>query len=243
MKYNSKVNDVYCSNDNTVVYKKYNEIAKDFNIKLPLTRSIVERNVINYLNKQTLSDILHVPKIINYNNNPPILIMENCNATPLSDLEIELFPSVEIWRDFFENIYNLKKISYKLSKLIFENQVENQNKIRDIMYSLKIENYQSLNLGKPDTFCLGDLSTKNILINKNKIFIIDFECSHWGYEGYDIGQFFAMLFLHCKKNSNISYYKSIINYFKNIIIDKKYVKKCFFWEKVLLPYYIKRELK
>lgn len=240
MKYISKVNDVYClkkHHKKNVVYKKYNAVAKDFGISLPITRSKVEKNVINYLANCFSSRIVHFPKILNFNNELPMLIMENCNANPISCLKMELFPPIENWKDFFVIIYDLKKISFKLAKQIFDNEIENQNVIRNIMYELKITNTDAFDLGNPNTFCLGDLSTNNVLIGKNKIFIIDFECSHWGYEGYDIGQFLAMLFILCKKNNNISYYKSIINYFKKIISDKNYIKKCFMWREILLPYY------
>lgn len=240
MVYTSKVNDVYSLNDHfnkNKVYKKYNEIAKDFNIRLPIMRSIVEKNVIKYLTECSSSKVICFPKILNYNNKPPILVMEKCNANPLSYIKVDLLPQIEKWGDFFKIIYDLKKINYKLAKKIFIDQMESQDKIRNIMFDLKIENIKSLCLGKPNTFCLGDLSPNNILINKEKIFVIDFECSHWGYEGYDIGQFFAMLFLLCEKNNNISYYNSIIHYFKKIITDKKYIEKCFWWREILLPYY------
>ena len=106
------------------------------------------------------------------------------------------------------------------------------------MYNLKIKTRDAA-LERPNIFCLGDLSPNNILYNQNgELYLIDFECSHWGSEGYDIGQFLAMFFVLCQQYNNMELYNTIECQFINTICDKYYVMQCFKWQHQLLPYYL-----
>ena len=241
MEYLSKVNNVegsFDSKNKKIVIKKYNSIAKDFNLKLPLTRAKVESNVINFLRLNMSTKLLRFPYIIKYIDNPPTLIMKDCNALPLIHLHPNQYPSMKIWKELFLFVYNLKQIHFDTATQIYSGYIKGQNEIKEIMYNLKIKTRDAA-LERPNIFCLGDLSPNNILYNQNgELYLIDFECSHWGSEGYDIGQFLAMFFVLCQQYNNMELYNTIECQFINTICDKYYVMQCFKWQHQLLPYYL-----
>lgn len=231
------INNIYFLNNSNkkIVIKKYNTIAKGFNIEFPLTRAIVENNLITYLSSNISLEKIHFPIVLRYIGIPPTLIMEKSNLVPLSQLKPNEYPSVSVWKEFFTFIYSLKTIDYHMVEEIFAGHMDNQEIIKDIMYTIKIKT-RNPQLEQAGILCLGDLSPNNILCDKHNICLIDFECSHWGSVGYDLGQFFAMLSILYKKNNSVQYNR-IKQCFKNTVKDIYYITKCFEWEKQLIPYY------
>lgn len=69
---------------------------------------------------------------------------------------------------------------------------KDQTAIVSCMYQNKLKNYLPILPQEKGTLCLGDVSINNLLFDGKKLYLIDFECAHFGYPGYDYGQILGM---------------------------------------------------
>jgi hypothetical protein len=66
--------------------------------------------------------------------------------------------------------------------------------------------------------------------------MVDFECAHWGYMGYDIGQLLAMFQVWFAHTPLLPYLDAHIPLW---IQDSQFYQQSIVWKKAFLPYYQK----
>lgn len=183
----------------------------------PMSRMLVEAHTLEYLSKLSMDDSLigiPAPCPEQYTNHS--IAMQYIAGTSLSDLLSQLSAN-----DFMANSNKKQKHSLpdyeQLLALItflkniaelpisdFTNDMTNallsQTEIVECMYKNKLKNQVPILTSDPRFFCLGDVSLNNILFDETKLYLIDFECAHLGYYGYDISQLLGMAKAYSEKS-------------------------------------------
>lgn len=183
----SVVNTVYPdqhSRYGSVVVKEYSDKAVKTGIKLPIERALIEHRVYTWLKDElACTPYLSVPEVLEFQySERPRLILQHVNAFPLKN-QPETIKDAHI-----TSIMNLlKKIEAGTDHdRIFNGLWKEQEACRQALLRYKFPN---LHIDEePSVLCLGDLSPNNILISDSTAYLIDFEFSHVGYIGYDLGQ-------------------------------------------------------
>ena len=183
----ARVNEVQAKKDQII--KIYRSHLKCYDTQWPLTRGQVEVDLIHLLTSLQ-DDRIQFPRILSWQPKTTTLTMKRLSGHPLSQFQAEDLMDDQLWKPLFSFLENLKNITKQDLLQATGSYFYQQTKIQNCMYQNKIE--QRPPLGQP-ILCLGDVSIYNVLWDTKKPAMVDFECAHWGYMGYDIGQLLAML--------------------------------------------------
>lgn len=95
---------------------------------------------------------------------------------------------------------------------IFLDQLE----IVKCMYQNKLKNQVPVPSTDSRFFCLGDVSLNNILFDGHSFTLIDLECAHFGYEGYDTCQLLGMTKAYANSSKQFElFYHNLLSAFQH----------------------------
>jgi len=239
------------------IQKSFSEKLRMYDVFWPISRFEVECFTHKLVARFTKDNsFFHQPAIISCDNQKKMVTFEYINAKPLMS--------------FFESLKNASPNAFadvccplvlptteKLSNLIsilheinhFNNDdfsehekslLQNQNEIVRCMYHNKLQDQVSPRTKAPWYFCLGDVSLNNILFDGKQFTLLDFECAHMGYLGYDIGQLLGMTKAYEKRSSIISghlFSQDLSQAIIETISDSNEVLEIFAWASRFEQYY------
>ncbi|MDX8416258.1 phosphotransferase [Absicoccus intestinalis] len=224
----ARVNDVQAKQDQII--KVYHSHLKKYDTHWPLTRAQVEVDMIHLLSSLQ-DDQIQFPKIIAWQPKTTTLTMKRLSGRPLSQFQAKDLMDEQLWKPLFSFFEDLKNITKQDLRQATGSYFSYQTKIQKCMYQNKIE--QQPPLGK-QMLCLGDVSIYNVLWDTKKPALVDLECAHWGYPGYDIGQLLAMLQVRFAHTPLLPYLDAHMSQW---IQDPLFYQQIIEWKQAFLPYY------
>ncbi|MDO4478838.1 MAG: phosphotransferase [Lachnospiraceae bacterium] len=167
----------------------------------PVSRADVEAFVLN--KTEALADgnpHFHQPHVIDFDKTQHTLTLTYIPAEPLSVLCCEKapantgvgLPSVHQLTELLRFLHRINHLPYDSFSADEKRLLDQQLEIVQCMYHNKMKDICRPLTGAPWYFCLGDVSLNNILFDGDCFTLLDFECAHMGYAGYDIGQLLGM---------------------------------------------------
>lgn len=215
------------------VEKKYFEKLKDYPVKWPLKRAEVEAFLLTFLPEILEEKNIFIPMLYHFQK-PNTLQMEYCSGTPLIESSIELLYQKDLWQNLFSFLYQLKEIDLAGFCQPVKEALCKQQIIFDCMKHWKFNDYIDPPHNSYGCLVLGDMSLSNILISSKGMTLLDFECAHWGYLGYDIGQILGMLDAY-RDDAKLKII--LMQAMDDAISDQFYQECCFYWRKRFAEYY------
>ena len=210
------------------------------------------KNLLNYdtINKLLLKNKIFTPKLLSENFSKNFIEIEDLGTKTIFDIfkkkkvnKLKIYKKILVVLIKLQNINsrkikNFKKKYYKIpnysKKLIFKEanlfldwyvpQVINKNKIPKVKKDLKkiitslIKKIQLPN----NTFVHRDFHVSNLMINNNKISIIDSQDAVYGNIAYDLASLIDDVRLKTSKNLKEMIYKNYFNLSKKKINKKKF---------------------
>ena len=210
------------------------------------------KNLLNYdtINKLLLKNKIFTPKLLSENFSKNFIEIEDLGTKTIFDIfkkkqvnKLKIYKKILVVLTKLQNINsrkikNFKKKYYKIpnysKKLIFKEanlflewyvpQVINKNKIPKVKKDLKkiitslIKKIQLPN----NTFVHRDFHVSNLMINNNKISIIDSQDAVYGNIAYDLASLIDDVRLKTSKNLKEMIYKNYFNLSKKKINKKKF---------------------
>jgi len=210
------------------------------------------KNLLNYdtINKLLLKNKIFTPKLLSENFSKNFIEIEDLGTKTIFDIfkkkkvnKLKIYKKILVVLIKLQNINsrkikNFKKKYYKIpnysKKLIFKEanlfldwyvpQVINKNKIPKVKKDLKkiitslIKKIQLPN----NTFVHRDFHVSNLMINNNKISIIDSQDAVYGNITYDLASLIDDVRLKTSKNLKEMIYKNYFNLSKKKINKKKF---------------------
>ena len=210
------------------------------------------KNLLNYdaINKLLLKNKIFTPKLLSENFSKNFIEIEDLGTKTIFDIfkkkkvnKLKIYKKILVVLIKLQNINsrkikNFKKKYYKIpnysKKLIFKEanlfldwyvpQVINKNKIPKVKKDLKkiitslIKKIQLPN----NTFVHRDFHVSNLMINNNKISIIDSQDAVYGNIAYDLASLIDDVRLKTSKNLKEMVYKNYFNLSKKKINKKKF---------------------
>lgn len=262
--FHAKSNYIMLTNyeNHSTIRKEYEEKLATYDVKWPLSRCEVERETLLELEKRLLHhDTLAVPHIYHSSVAKKNMIeMEYIEGQTIYELMSEQHAhdsdlyndhvcadaliSAHKFKTLFMFLYDLREIKVADLKKEFVEVLYKQDLIVNCMYHNKHKDRVCLAPAEQGVFCLGDLSAHNIICTPEKLYLIDFECAHFGYDGYDIGQLLGMCEVYANIFPNV-YAKRIYDiidegfrlFVKEYHIHDAYIKLCEQWKKSFYEYY------
>ena len=201
--------DVLQRDGRVLVRKTYREKLKNYEERWPLSRRDAEAGAFRLLDRlirEKSHRCLAVPCLYPEFDRPDTLTMDYIDAPPLGTLleapgpPASDLPGGEPLRDLFRLLSELRKIApedLEGQDPSFLDALSRQDQILTCM--LRNKHGGSVPTGAvrggqtgPDCLGLGDLSLNNLLWDGSRLWLLDLECVHWGWPGYDEGQLLAM---------------------------------------------------
>ena len=210
------------------------------------------KNLLNYdaINKLLLKNKIFTPKLLSENFSKNFIEIEDLGTKTIFDIfkkkkvnKLKIYKKILVVLIKLQNINsrkikNFKKKYYKIpnysKKLVFKEanlfldwyvpQVINKNKIPKVKKDLKkiitslIKKIQLPN----NTFVHRDFHVSNLMINNNKISIIDSQDAVYGNIAYDLASLIDDVRLKTSKNLKEMIYKNYFNLSKKKINKKKF---------------------
>ena len=210
------------------------------------------KNLLNYdtINKLLLKNKIFTPKLLSENFSRNFIEIEDLGTKTIFDIfkkkkvnKLKIYKKILVVLIKLQNINsrkikNFKKKYYKIpnysKKLVFKEanlfldwyvpQVINKNKIPKVKKDLKkiitslIKKIQLPN----NTFVHRDFHVSNLMINNNKISIIDSQDAVYGNIAYDLASLIDDVRLKTSKNLKEMIYKNYFNLSKKKINKKKF---------------------
>lgn len=220
--YDSKSNRVI-RNGNTIT-KCYSRKLKEIPVKWPKTRKNVESSLLKML-QPLHNEKIRFPKILKETYTS--ITMTFIDAKPIHEIGIQSVLEKDLLRHLFLFLYDFYRQDYQ--RYINKRDLHKQRKIAYYMRLWKCKEYYPI---QEECLCLGDLSIHNILVGKDYLALIDFECAHLGDIGYDIGQLLAMI-----QAAYPNDYKKVETVLFLTISDNEFIEKCLLWKERLFPFY------
>ena len=234
--FDSKSNYVLCRRDENGEYieKTYRRKLRNYDVEWPESRAFVEAFFLGYLkSKQTRH--VSVPQIYQYIP-PGCIQMEYCKGTPLSDAPVNDLMDIDMWTVLFGFLQSLSELPYAFVKEQTNGAFQKQEEIFRCMIRWKMQGRLDVPYPEQNCVCLGDVSVNNILVSGKRFYLLDFECAHWGYTGYDIGQLLGMLNATMKNRDVLEVVKKAFQ--KTVLVPSVY-ENCLYWKKRFCDYYQK----
>ena len=210
------------------------------------------KNLLNYdtINKLLLKNKIFTPKLLSENFSKNFIEIEDLGTKTIFDIfkkkkvnKLKIYKKILVVLIKLQNINsrkikNFKKKYYKIpnysKKLVFKEanlfldwyvpQVINKNKISKVKKDFKkiitslIKKIQLPN----NTFVHRDFHVSNLMINNNKISIIDSQDAVYGNIAYDLASLIDDVRLKTSKNLKETIYKNYFNLSKKKINKKKF---------------------
>ena len=210
------------------------------------------KNLLNYdaINKLLLKNKIFTPKLLSENFSKNFIEIEDLGTKTIFDIfkkkkvnKLKIYKKILVVLIKLQNINsrkikNFKKKYYKIpnysKKLVFKEanlfldlyvpQVINKNKISEVKKDFKkiitslIKKIQLPN----NTFVHRDFHVSNLMINNNKISIIDSQDAVYGNIAYDLASLIDDVRLKTSKNLKEMVYKNYFNLSKKKINKKKF---------------------
>lgn len=224
---------LHSKNGRKYVKKQYLSKLKSYPVYWPLGRAEVEVFLLGFLSDRLKGKKIYVPTIYSFSK-PDTLEMEYCVGTPLLEASIEQLCEEINWQQFFSFLYQLAEVSIEEFSPAIDKTLKEQQIIFDCMKHWKFQDY----INPPDNsygcLVLGDMSLSNILCSTRGLTLLDFECAHWGYYGYDIGQILGMLEVY---HHNVKLETILSQALEETIPDSFYLNCCLYWKRRFVSYY------
>ena len=195
----------------------------------------------------------HQPDFISSDNQRKILTLEYIDAKPLMSFfecskgasadALSPFP-LPNQKQFSKLISILHKINHFDTDTFSHHEkvlLQNQDAIIRCMYHNKLNDQFRPLTRQPWYFCLGDVSLNNILFDGKHFTLLDFECAHMGYLGYDIGQLLGMAKAYEKQSTFVSNHilsQRLSLAITETIYDSNEILEIFAWANRFEQYYL-----
>lgn len=239
--FSSETNSVSLKNRGNSVYveKRYFEKLKNYPlVNWPLERAAVEAFLLLFLQKRVEKSRIFVPVLYKFQA-PDVLEMEYCMGTQLLEAPFEAMYEEEIWKQLFSFLYGLTDVKEEYLLKMTKDAFSEQKKIFDCMKHWKFQDIVRPPAGSYGCLCLGDVSLSNIIVSERGFTLLDFECAHTGYQGYDIGQVLGMIEVYRPDKRMEMILESAL---ETSVKDSFYKECCFYWKKRFADYYsVKRK--
>ena len=195
----------------------------------------------------------HQPDFISSDNQRKILTLEYIDAKPLISffecskntsadaLSLFTLPSQKQFCDLISILYKINHFSVEDFQDHEKVLLQNQDEIVRCMYHNKLNDQIRPLTRPPWYFCLGDVSLNNILFDGKQFTLLDFECAHMGYLGYDIGQLLGMTKAYEKRSAIVSDYifsQRLSQAITETISDSNEIAEIFTWANRFEQYYV-----
>lgn len=241
----------------TLLRKFFAEKLVCYETKWPLSRMDVEIAIhekISFLLKndtnRTFLNMIGVPSIQSVDREKHFFTMEYIEGQTIWNLFSNQYDDVGDIRSLpsllkKEHFQALVRILLQLQKIELDDfpedtqmHFQNQKCIVECMFKNKIKNQLPIPEEPNGVLCLGDLSLNNILFDGKKLYLIDFECAHFGYSGYDLGQLLGMSKAYQKR---VSLFQPIYNNMNEAIHceikDSGLLNNIMMWKNIFCDYY------
>ena len=239
------------------IQKSFSKKLRMYDVFWPISRFEVECFTHKLVSEFAKDDCyFHQPAFISSDNSKKILTLEYIDAQPLMSFfkcstHVGANASADALYPFMlptkKQFSNLISILHKINHYSFDTFSEyekallrNQDEIVRCMYHNKLKD-QVCPLTKPPWyFCLGDVSLNNILFDGKQFTLLDFECAHMGYLGYDIGQLLGMTIAHEKQSAMIAdhmFSQNLLQAITETISDSNELSEIFIWANRFERYY------
>ena len=239
------------------IQKSFSEKLRMYDVFWPVSRFEVEcftHKLVAQLTKDNGS--FHQPAIISCDNQKKMVTFEYIDAKPLMSF-FESLKTISTNASADALCPPVRPTAKQLSKLISilheinhfntddfsEHEkllLQNQDEIVRCMYHNKLKDQVSLRTKAPWYFCLGDVSLNNILFDGKQFTLLDFECAHMGYLGYDIGQLLGMTKAYERRSGIIAdhlFSQDLSQAVAETISDSNEVSEIFAWANRFEQYY------
>ena len=213
------------------VRKTYQAQLKSYPERWPVSRREVEAFLLGWMRDHCAPGV-RVPALLERGEN--FLLLEHCPGTPLAECATARLRDAALWRALFETLYALRLLRWDALDAETQALLSAQRPILDCMLRWKTQGDISPDR-RPNRLCLGDVSLHNILFS-GELVLLDFECGHWGYAGYDMGQLLAMAETHWPASL---LEETIYPAFFHAAADERERQDCLYWRDRLKPYYTK----
>ena len=248
--YSEKCGDSYFSSETNIVAlkcregkhyieKRYCETLKDYpSVNWPIERAAVEAALLTFLKERLNGSRIFVPVLYKFCA-PDILEMEYCMGTKLFEAPYEDIYNPYIWEQLFSFLYGLTDVKEEYLLEMTKDAFVWQQKIFDCMKHWKFQDVIRPPEESYGCLCLGDVSLSNILVSVRGFTLLDLECAHIGYLGYDIGQILGMMEVYRPDRRMGMFLEYAL---ENSVKDPLYKECCYYWKKRFAEYYFaKRE--
>lgn len=211
------------------VHKRYESRLKDYDVCWPIGRACVEYKLMQALRPFAEQCFVRIPKIYEYKE-PGDLYMEFIEGSSLSMTDSVNEKALEGLFLFLYRLSDITDSSYpELSDML-----SGQKEIVDCMYAWKLSNRITPVPQGAACLCLGDVSIHNLIYDGERLCLVDLECAHMGYPGYDIGQFLGMA---DARLTGIDIHAVICRAYETIITDTAYKEQCEYFRTLFAEYY------
>lgn len=236
--FQSEANEVTlkCREGKTYIEKRYQRRLKNYFVDWPVSRAGVEAFLLQFLSGRTDERRIQVPKLYRYVE-PDLIEMEYCAGTKLMEMVPEQLCDIELWKSLFSFLYDLKEIKEEFLRHEIGDAFAEQQEIFCCMKHWKFEDKVDPPENSYGCLALGDVSLSNILISEGRLRLLDFECAHWGYTGYDIGQILGMAEIYLPLPALKTAMEQSL---EESVPDLFYRECCLYWKKKFLSYYRKK---
>jgi tRNA A-37 threonylcarbamoyl transferase component Bud32 len=191
--FSSLVNDVSLMSVDGVLFirKKYHAAALGTGVSLPIERATIEKRVLLAL--ESLNDsVIRTPKILG--EGEYFLDMEYVKGDRLDSLfplSQELAQS-DLWFRLGCWLARMERTLTSFAPVIFDEVLAVQGECGLILNERKTSSVK-WDDSKNVVVSLGDVGVRNIILNNNIFYLMDFEFCHYSRAGRDVGQLAAQL--------------------------------------------------
>lgn len=236
--FHSEANEVSlkCRAGSVYIEKSYRRRLKSYAVDWPVERAAVEAFLLAFLRDRAKGQKIYVPKLYHFTE-PDKIEMEYCAGTKLIEASPAQFCEIALWRQLFSFLYGLKEIRQEFLQDKLGDAFAGQQEIFACMKHWKFEDVINPPEDSYGCFSLGDVSLSNILVSERGFTLLDFECAHWGYAGYDIGQVLGMTEAY---RSDPELKEILAQALEETVADPAYRECCLYWKKRFASYYRKK---
>lgn len=211
------------------VHKRYESRLKDYDVCWPLGRACVEYKLMQALRPFAEPYGVRFPQVYEFRETGDLYMEYVEGSTLMKAREV----STKALEGLFLFLFRLSEATDRFYPELSD-RLSDQKEIVDCMYAWKLSNRITPAPQGAACLCLGDVSLHNLIYDGERLCLVDLECAHMGYPGYDIGQFLGMA---DAKLADIDIYTGICRAYETVITDAAYKERCEYFRSLFAEYY------